>query len=100
MSKDNNVNTIVITKPREPIADLDKLPFPKRSLINMDKYIQYPNAAGVTHCITMQATRGCPYGCVFCHKVFSKNHYFRSAENIFEELKIYYNIGFRRVRIR
>ncbi|MCP4148133.1 MAG: radical SAM protein, partial [bacterium] len=51
--------------------------------------------ASVTNSISLQATRGCPYKCIYCHKVWSKFHVYRSAENIFEEVKHFYKKGVR-----
>ena len=44
----------------------------------------------------MQGTRGCPFKCAYCHKIWPKNHVYRSAENIYDELKAFYDIGVRR----
>ncbi|HLP62755.1 MAG TPA: AMP-binding protein, partial [Candidatus Deferrimicrobium sp.] len=46
--------------------------------------------------ISLQATLGCPYHCAYCHKIWPKNHVFRSAENIFTEVRHYYDLGVRR----
>ncbi|MCL6591621.1 MAG: radical SAM protein [Firmicutes bacterium] len=84
------------TSPRQQITDFNSIPIPDRSSVNYDKYASYPNEAMVTYCISLQGTRGCPYNCIFCHKIWPKNHIFRSAENIIEEIKIYYEMGIKR----
>ena len=48
------------------------------------------------HTMTLQATRGCPYECAYCHKIWPKTHFTRSAEHIFAEVKNLYDIGVRR----
>ncbi|TKJ20968.1 MAG: hypothetical protein CEE43_10895 [Promethearchaeota archaeon Loki_b32] len=63
------------------IADLDKLPFPARHLVPLEKY--------GTHAFTVSTSRGCPFGCTFC-QVSGKDGLkwrHRSAANIIEEIK-------------
>lgn len=80
---------------REPIADLDSLPMPDRSHIDLTKYSNRISMSSVTKCIPLQSTRGCPFYCLYCHKIWSKKHYYRSAENIFNEIEFYYKQGVR-----
>ncbi len=91
----NNSN-LVCTKPRGQIKDFNSIPIPNRSLIDYEKYSNHINLASVTNSITLQGTRGCPYQCAYCHKIWPKNHVVRTAENIFEEVLTNYKIGFRR----
>lgn len=86
---------IMVTPPRLHIQAFDALPMPDRSLIDLGKYKNRIGMASVSDCISLQATRGCPYECLFCHKVWSKKHVFRSSENIFDEVSYYYNRGVR-----
>jgi len=71
----------------ERLTDLDKLPFPARSLINIYEYIpaveQYKNLP-VTNIIT---SRGCPYKCTFCGSGNTKA-YFRSPQNVIAEFSL------------
>jgi radical SAM superfamily enzyme YgiQ (UPF0313 family) len=84
------------TAPRPQIKNLDDLSFPYRSLIDYEKYNKYIGQAMVKHSITFQGTRGCPYNCAYCHKIWPKKHVARSAENIFAEMKLFYDIGVKR----
>lgn len=84
---------IVATPLRNHIREFDQLPMPDRSLIDLNKYKGTIGMASVTNCISLQTTRGCPYQCLFCHKVWSKNHVFRSAEKVYEEVEYYYRRG-------
>jgi anaerobic magnesium-protoporphyrin IX monomethyl ester cyclase len=59
---------LVFNQRREPIADLDSLPFPARHLLPMKKYRPQPNDQLVVPKLSMIASRGCPYGCIFCDK--------------------------------
>ncbi len=80
---------LVYTAKREPIKNLDELPFPARHLLkNLEQYVpglsdykQLP----VTNIIT---SRGCPGQCTFCsNAVFGRTYRSRSAQNIFEEIE-------------
>jgi amino acid adenylation domain-containing protein len=89
----------LLTGSRSRINDMDTLPLPDRSLIDYEKYNRYIGYAGVKHSISLEGTRGCPYNCSYCHKIFPKKQVGRSAENIFEEVRYYYNLGVRRFSI-
>jgi len=95
MSKNTN-GKICLTPPRPQITELDQLPFVDRSMIDYEKYNLHTGQAMVKNCLSLQATRGCPYKCLYCHKIWPKSHYVRSAENIFEEVKLYYDMGVKR----
>ncbi|HEX2927041.1 MAG TPA: amino acid adenylation domain-containing protein [Ruminiclostridium sp.] len=84
------------TKPRPQIRNLDSLPFPDRSLVNYDIYNKRIGLTMVKNIISIQGTRGCPYNCAYCHKIWPKSHYKRSAQNIFDEVMLYYRLGVRR----
>ncbi|MGD2085132.1 MAG: amino acid adenylation domain-containing protein [Candidatus Aminicenantes bacterium] len=84
------------TRERRQITDLDRIPIPDRSLVDYEKYNHYIGLAAVKDCMTLQATRGCPYKCAYCHKIWPKTHVKRSAEHIFSEVQQLYNLGIRR----
>ncbi len=84
---------IFVTPPRPHIREFNALPVPDRSLLDLRPYKGKIGMASVTDSISLQATRGCPYECLFCHKVWSKKHVFRDAESIFEEVLGYYRKG-------
>jgi non-ribosomal peptide synthetase component F len=90
-------NENLLVTPRRPqIKNFDGLPLPDRSLINYAEYHRYIGEAPARHSITLQATRGCPYNCAFCHKIWPKSHVARSAENVFEEISRSAGAGVRR----
>ncbi len=64
------------TTPRGIIKDLDILPIPDRSLVDYEKYSPYISMTYGKNSIAMQATRGCPYHCLYCHKIWPKSHFF------------------------
>ncbi len=84
------------TKPRKQIENLDMIPIPDRSLIDYEKYHKSIGWVTVKNTIIIQGTRGCPYNCIYCHKIWPKKHVIRTAEHIFNEIKLYYDIGIRR----
>jgi len=72
---------IIKNETREFIEDLDKLPYPARHLVALEKY--------GTHAFTIITSRGCPFGCKFC-QVPGKDGLkwrYRSTANIIEEIK-------------
>jgi amino acid adenylation domain-containing protein/non-ribosomal peptide synthase protein (TIGR01720 family) len=87
---------VTCTRPRDPIDDFDGLPFPDRSLVDYETYHFYIGQVMARHTIALQTTRGCPYRCIYCHRIWPKSHVYRSAANIFEEVKQYYDMGVRR----
>jgi amino acid adenylation domain-containing protein len=87
---------VYLTNPRPVITHLDRLPFPNRSLVNYEKYHRYIGQSLIKHSISMLGTRGCPFHCAYCHKIWPDKQVTRSAENIFAEVQLYYNMGIRR----
>jgi non-ribosomal peptide synthetase component F len=86
----------LLTHPQKQIRNLDELPLPDRTLINYEKYHQRIGIAMVKHSVSLQATRGCPYNCAYCHKIWPKTHVFRSADNIFSEISQLHSAGVKR----
>ncbi len=69
--------------------DLDKLPFPDRSVHRKENYIKVKedinNFGGIL------TSRGCPGKCTFCYQsMFGHDFRYRSPENIFKEIKHLY----------
>ena len=87
---------LVRTAPRPQIRDLDSLRFVDRSLVDHDRYHQFIGQSMVKHAVAIQATRGCPYHCVYCHQIWPRNHVCRSAEHIFAEVQALHGLGVRR----
>jgi magnesium-protoporphyrin IX monomethyl ester (oxidative) cyclase len=74
------------------IEDLDKLPFPARHLLNMEKYFGLEASHGhrkKKRFSPIVTSRGCPAGCTFCsaHRVWGRKFRARSAENVVAEMK-------------
>lgn len=84
------------TGPRQVIKDLDSLPIPNRSLVDYEKYHRFIGQSPFKNSMSLVTGRGCPFSCAYCHKVWPKTHGSRSGENMFEEIKLYYDMGVRR----
>jgi amino acid adenylation domain-containing protein len=83
----------VVTAPRGQIMDFDSLPKPDRTLVNYEKIHQSIGLGMAKHTVSLQATRGCPFNCAFCHKIWPKKHVTRSAEHIYKEIRACYDAG-------
>jgi len=79
----------------EPLPNLDELPF-DWELLNPRSYFQY-RAGGrnsqniVKHSsktLTMITSRGCPFGCIFCHNIFGRKFRKRSADKVVDEIAL------------
>jgi len=89
---------IVCTEKRAPL-DFNLLPWPDRSLINFESYSKYCKMSLSRKVVTIQATRGCPYKCIYCHNLWPKTHSRRSSDNIFGEILQCYKAGIRKFSI-
>lgn len=81
---------IEYTEKREPLLDLDVLPFPARELLPR-KYFK-------RHSTSILASRGCPYNCSYCQptlrRLFGSTVRRRSVINVLEEMnQIYHDHG-------
>lgn len=74
--------------------DLNTLPFPDRSIFDMEKYFSswysMDRVDSSLRGTSIMATRGCPFKCTFCQptlsEIFGRKIRMRSPENIGEEL--------------
>lgn len=85
-------NRTVITGPPKFIDDLDKIPFPDRTMTPFKKYTSL--LAKDKYMTTMITSRGCPYKCLFCDRPhLGKKFRARSAKNVVQEMKECLNLG-------
>jgi anaerobic magnesium-protoporphyrin IX monomethyl ester cyclase len=79
------------TPPREPIENLDEIPFPARDLLEMEKYIgAWERNMGVRF-TSIISSRGCPFSCRFCDKItFGSRIRFMSPTRMIEEIRHLY----------
>ncbi len=86
----------VVTSPRSAIQNLDELPCPDRTLVDYGKYHTRIGIAPARHTVSLQASRGCPFTCQYCHEIWPKKLVARSAENVLEEITRCYDAGVKR----
>jgi anaerobic magnesium-protoporphyrin IX monomethyl ester cyclase len=70
-----------------PPAPLDDLPFPDRDLIDLAYYSRQVDGQ---QCVSLLASRGCPYRCTFCNSNImgaGKPMRYRSPENVVAEIR-------------
>ena len=84
--RDPREDRIIVTPPRPFIEDLDELPKPARHLLPMDKYTLFGKPIRVAH---VMASRGCPYGCIYCITSYfwGRRIRFRSPVKVAEEIE-------------
>ena len=77
------------TPAREQIADLDTLPFPDRTAIDIHRYVETWRTHHGLGSVSLITARGCPYRCRWCsHGVFGFTHRRRSPESIADEVEM------------
>jgi len=78
-------------KPRDLLADLDKLPFPDWDELDPRTYQKAPHGALVKNfpVAPVVSTRGCPYSCKFCAspRFWGQRLRFRSPANVVAEIE-------------
>ncbi len=99
---------------REPIEDLDKLPFPARHLLE-ERDVYYNPKLGKRPFTAVCTSRGCSYRCIYCvpsSLSFSRELEYkhqsgkkppvkkRSPENIIEEFKLLKSQGYKAVNVQ
>jgi radical SAM superfamily enzyme YgiQ (UPF0313 family) len=81
-------NEIIINPRRNPVANLDSIPFPSWSDFNMQKYTSNIKLAGMTEkdkCFPITTSRGCSNRCTFCYRM-ERGLRGRSVSNIIQEI--------------
>lgn len=89
----NRNGEVVYAGSQKLIEDLDVIPFPAWDLIELDEYF-YGKRRSLenpvqTHkrAVSIFSSRGCPYGCIYCHHIFGKKFRARSPQNVILEIK-------------
>jgi len=87
---------VALTPVRPMIKNIDKLPYPAWDMFPMDVYLTNP-VVGVGKDIDIISSRGCPFTCRYCYRIFGRNFRGRSAEHVVGEmlaLKRDYDVDF------
>ena len=85
-------NKFKINKPRPVVENLDKIPFPERTILPREKYLQYPfdpDEMGMRIAGSIMTSRSCPYQCIYCasKSIFGGKIRFRSPKNVVDEIE-------------
>lgn len=86
--KDSN-SKVHYTPSRALIKNLDDIPFPDFNDFPIKNYTGSEDVNSNPIFWSIFTSRGCPFNCTFCssHNVFGRSIRFRSAQNIFAEIK-------------
>jgi anaerobic magnesium-protoporphyrin IX monomethyl ester cyclase len=83
-----NRDEVIFNPPRALISNLDELPHPARHLLpSRQLYEHTPTRDIKGKTISMITSRGCPFGCLYCHQIFGKTWRPHSVDYIFEEIE-------------
>lgn len=71
------------------VEDLDSFPFPAYDLIDLKAYWKVNAMTLLTHMkyVSLFSSRGCPFKCVYCHRIFGDKFRMHSAQRVVEEMK-------------
>jgi len=78
---------VVNNKERSLISDLDKNPWPARHLLDNSKYLFPVPRKGMQIMTDIQTSRGCPYGCIYCYRMFGRKIRFRDPGLVVDEIE-------------
>ena len=74
---------------------LDKTPFPKRTLINLQDYYTVADKEPMT---TLYTSQGCPNRCIYCD-VQEKMWHYRTAKNVVDEFEEISRLGIKMIYV-
>jgi len=81
-------DSVVHNKDRGPIDCLDDLPYPAWHLLDWEYYVKAPMLGLRSPAVPMQASRGCPYKCIFCaQNIIHKGFRTRSIDSVVDEIE-------------
>lgn len=93
-------DTGVICNPQGPLLELDALPWPERQTIPIFAYHDTPGDIPQPS-VQMLASRGCPYGCIFClwpNVLYGgRNYRNRSYIDVVDEMEYLVQQGFKSI---
>jgi len=90
------VGELVLTGERQPIADIDTLPWPDFEEFGFAKYLDqmhpsdqyYQDLYDFPRVYPIICSRSCPYACTFCYHPIGKKYRQRSVKSVMAELSV------------
>lgn len=80
--------SVVRTRPRTQISNIDAQPWPAREAIDLAQYVDVWRTHHGMGSLSLITARGCPYHCRWCsHEVFGKTHRRRKPASVADELE-------------
>lgn len=81
--------SVVLTKQRRLIDDMDSIPFPARDIVDIHRYSPHPYVNKGKKSATMITSRGCPSSCTFCasHVTMGKKFRAHSPDYVINEIE-------------
>jgi radical SAM superfamily enzyme YgiQ (UPF0313 family) len=84
----DEAGVVVTTEARAQIADIDSIPWPERSAIDQQRYVEVWRTHHGMGSVNLITARGCPYKCNWCsHAVFGFTHRRRSFTACADEVQ-------------
>lgn len=81
-------NKVVFNAERTKLKNLDELPMPNRTKVNMQLYFDAWKTKHGTSAISINTMRGCPYSCKWCSRaVYGQSYRRRSARHVVDEME-------------
>lgn len=86
--RDSSGEVMVNSGPLPQVEELDSLPMPAYDLIDLPAYWRVQSIAPIfrRRYASLITSRGCPYQCIWCHRIFGKSIRMHSPERIVEEI--------------
>jgi anaerobic magnesium-protoporphyrin IX monomethyl ester cyclase len=88
---DKKTDKLIKTPQREPEKNIDNIPIPARDLLPMKLYKPTPTYYQKLPAFILLTTRGCPFQCSYCSKIFGNKIRYHSVERVIEEMEILIN---------
>lgn len=84
---------VKLNEARQLIQNIDEIPFPDYNFIDLKDYVGIENHAlqETSKSAFILSSRGCPYGCFYCHQLFGKKIRHRSVEKVVAEMREHYD---------
>lgn len=80
--------SLIMSSPRAFECDLDRISLPARDLLPMSKYTPAPTYYKKLPSFMIITSRGCPFRCVYCSKIFGNSYRHHSVKRVLQEMNV------------